>query len=356
MSDARSAFQSTTPRPTGRWRKLLLLSGTVLFSVLIACLLLEAGFRLIRTEPWYERVAQAQKRAEGVRYPVGDLASIQLRKMPPRTPKAPGTYRILFLGDSFTYGSGVEDGSKVFVDLVAQRLNSGAKRPGIRKYETFNGGMPGSMTRHWVQLLKKMANSFQPDMVVGVFFLRDGADPEITSVHLVREIEEGMNRLAERSLLYRYSHMYRFFRQRSEFKTVSREYLDAIQRAYVGAPEQTREWQLARENLLWIRQQALLSGSRFAMIVFPVLLDLDEDYPLRGVCDILQRFCELNEIPVLSLLPAFMNRDASELWVSLYDQHPNEEGHAIAAEAVLPFLESLLAPPKWKEWDQVPCD
>ena len=356
MSDARSALQSTTPRPPGRRRKLLLLSGTALFSTLLVLALVEAGFRLIRTEPWYERVAQAQKRAEGERYPVGDLASVQLRKMPPRTRKAAGTYRLLFVGDSFTYGSGIEDRSKLFVDLVEQRLNAEALSPGIERYEAFNGGMPGSMTGHWVDLLKKMANSFQPDMVVAVFFLRDGADPAITSVSLIREIEEGMNRLAEESLLYRLSHMYRFFRQRSEFKNVSREYLTAIRRAYLGTPAQTQEWQLAKENLLWIKTRSGRSGSRFAMVIFPVLLELNEDYPLREVCDILQRFCEQHDIPVLSLLPSFMDRDASDLWVSLYDQHPNEKGHTIAAEAITPFIESLLAAPKWKQSDLLAKD
>jgi len=30
------------------------------------------------------------------------------------------------------------------------------------------------------------------------------------------------------------------------------------------------------------------------------------------------------------------------LWVSSYDQHPNEQAHLIAANSILPFLRELL--------------
>ena len=48
-------------------------------------------------------------------------------------------------------------------------------------------------------------------------------------------------------------------------------------------------------------------------------------------------------MPTFNLLPAFMGMDGTQLWVSPFDQHPNERGHAVAAEAMLPFIRDLSA-------------
>lgn len=47
-------------------------------------------------------------------------------------------------------------------------------------------------------------------------------------------------------------------------------------------------------------------------------------------------------MPTHDLLPAFLGRDASRLWVSAWDQHPNAEAHAVAAQSLLPFVRGLL--------------
>ncbi len=56
------------------------------------------------------------------------------------------------------------------------------------------------------------------------------------------------------------------------------------------------------------------------------------------------QFCVWNGIPVLDLLDAFEGQPYEELWVHPSDQHPNEDGHYIAAEALADFvrLEHLL--------------
>jgi hypothetical protein len=43
------------------------------------------------------------------------------------------------------------------------------------------------------------------------------------------------------------------------------------------------------------------------------------------------------------MLPDFQGQRGPELWVSTYDQHPNAQGHAIAARALLPFVRELLS-------------
>jgi hypothetical protein len=37
-----------------------------------------------------------------------------------------------------------------------------------------NGGLPGSQTGDWVELLQRLGDSYQPDVIIIVFFLHDG--------------------------------------------------------------------------------------------------------------------------------------------------------------------------------------
>jgi len=73
-----------------------------------------------------------------------------------------------------------------------------------------------------------------------------------------------------------------------------------------------------------------------------MLYRLDGGYPLSEVVDSITAFADEKGIPVLSLLPAFRGRDAPDLWLSPFDQHPNARAHAIAAEALWPFLEEQV--------------
>ena len=96
------------------------------------------------------------------------------RSAPDFAPKQPDTYRIFFLGDSFTYGQGVTNESATFVKRTVARLNERRPRTSKTEYEAYNGGIPGSLTPHWVGLCDAVLDSYDPDLVVAVFFLRDG--------------------------------------------------------------------------------------------------------------------------------------------------------------------------------------
>jgi len=317
-------------------RRLVLAGVSLLFGLAI----IETGFRAARGTPWYERLAEEQTTHTPAWFKVGRIRA-PLRGPPIATPKSADAYRILFLGDSFTYGHGFADASKTFVGRVGQRLNNEQPHPRIRGYELFNGGMPGTGTREWLVLFEDVVDSFTPDLVVAVFFLRDGV-ADVTSVEQIDKIREGMAQLANESLLFRYSYAYRFFRERRALSELSRKYLGRLHQGYLGRPNQTREWKRAQANLLQIKQQTLARGAQFAIVIFPVLFELNDHYPLADVCDVIKTFCHDHDIPVLSLLPTFMNMQAPSLWLSPLDQHPNEQGHALAADAIYRFLERLI--------------
>jgi lysophospholipase L1-like esterase len=324
-----------------RVREWVLRIVLVLASLIVAGVVIEAGFRVARGAPWYERLEQEQTRLPVRHHRVGER-TFKVRAPLGDEPKPTGVFRILFLGDSFTYGSGVADAGRVFPNLVAERLGASATERGPARYEVFNGGVPGSLTGKWVDLYEAAVDRYEGDLVVAVFFLRDGTSGIGGSGPGIRRVGEQMAELAERSWLFRHSYTYRYFTEQTAQDAFSREYLASMETAFTGDPEQTGEWRRARENLLRIRDDASRRGAGFALVVFPVLFDLGADYPLEGACREVERFAERHGIPVLSLLPAFRGMRAESLWVSPLDQHPNERAHAIAAEAIAEFLAPLI--------------
>lgn len=326
-----------------RAKKAALRLGVVLFTLTLALAFAEAVARVVRDEPWYERVGAAAQDLSGLeRQTVGRFA-VFVRAPIPTTPKTEGTCRILFLGDSFTYGLGVEDVDDVFVSRVTARLNAARPVSGIRTYESFNGGMPGTQTLHWVRFFQEAVDRFHPDLVVTVFFIRDGT-PDIASIQLIEKVRESMQRLVEESALFRYSHLYRALHERRAQLEFSRDYLRVMSDAYVGSEEETAEWQRAQNNLIWLRGQSHRRGIDFSIIIFPMLIELTDDHPLEKAMAEVERFSEDTEIPCASLMPLFRGEDPSALWVSPLDQHPNARAHAIAAEGVYRLvLERLRA-------------
>jgi len=84
--------------------------------------------------------------------------------------KPPGVYRIAFLGDSTVFGWGVQAGER-FSDLLAERLN---QRHDGRCYEVLNFAIPGYTSLHGLEVYRRYALDFSPDMVMVSFGANDG--------------------------------------------------------------------------------------------------------------------------------------------------------------------------------------
>ena len=317
----------------------------VLLSLVAGVGLVELAFRWLPDTPWYERIVLEQLPDRG-----GVILNVAGRRMkiraePPQTPKPPGTHRIMFLGDSFTFGVGLDDPADTFVSLIGARLERERPCSDVTRYEVCNAGLPALYTDSWRALFAVYGGAYDPDLVVAVFFLRDGVRGVATSGQ-IREIRAAMSRFSrEQGNLYRYSRTYRFFLDRLELARVSRRYLARLQNGYMGTNEEKAEWRRAQANLLDVRDKIERRGGRFALVIFPMLYELDADYPLLDVCNEIERFARDNGIVVHSLLPTYLGLDGPSLWVSMFNQHPNERGHALAAESIYEFLVPIIRSP-----------
>jgi lysophospholipase L1-like esterase len=93
--------------------------------------------------------------------------------------KTPGTFRILVLGDSVTFGHGALYETS-YPYLVEQRLREW--RPEV-KWEVWNLGVPGYDTAQELAYLREVGERYAPDLVIIGFFSNDfaGFQPKLHS-------------------------------------------------------------------------------------------------------------------------------------------------------------------------------
>ena len=83
-----------------------------------------------------------------------------------------------------------------------------------------------------------------------------------------------------------------------------------------------------------------LADKRFLVVVFPMFIDTDGDYPLRRCHEVVVQALKSRGVEVLDLLPIYGKTPPKELWVHPLDRHPNDLAHRMAAEAIV----SAVAP------------
>ena len=306
-------------------------------SVCVALLLAEVVARLSYSRPWTERLIEEQGRdfTFGVR-----LNRCGVRGVDPASTPPPGARRILVLGDSFTFGAWVEE-EETFVSRLEAELNQRFENPVGPAVEVMNGGLPGSLTHDWLALYEKVRAEFNPDVILIVFFLRDGTRTDSIGQFFgpIRDEIVAVNRA---SLSYRWFHLWRVVKDARDRRRVGGDYTRAINRSYVGDAGETEEWRNAQRNLRKLVELANADSANVGLAIFPVLVELNDAYPFQAACDAIADFAGAEGIPVHDLLDAFRGEGAPSLWISPLDQHPNARAHAIAADSLLPFVAKLL--------------
>lgn len=122
--------------------------------------------------------------------------------------KPPGTFRILVLGDSVTFGHGTLDDT-TYPHLLEQRLRGW--RPDVN-WEVWNLGVPGYNTRQELDHLKEIGPLADPDVVVVGFYPNDftGNNAARPPASAVRRATAAVMRLTQRHF-YSYEFYKRVF-------------------------------------------------------------------------------------------------------------------------------------------------
>jgi lysophospholipase L1-like esterase len=240
--------------------------------------------------------------------------------------KPPGTRRVLLLGDSFTLGEGVRYEHTYGVALQALLR----ERLGDRRVEVVACAVTGWATKDEINFYRYFAHKFEPDVVIVSYVLNDIASS--AEVDFWNEFREQYENRA-----LRHSYLASFVWARIAYRTHARRYVEDMVADAIANEDLGNE---SCEYLSLGKQISEMIGARYAVAVFPFMFRLDERYPFKPVHDRVVQYCRTNGIEVVDLFEAYEGHNARDLWVHPSDQHPNENGHLIAARALATFIES----------------
>jgi hypothetical protein len=252
-----------------------------------------------------------------------------------------GVRRLLVLGDSFTFGSGVPDDADRFTERLERRLD--AESGEGEAFHVFNAGIANTRPADWSGHLEQLLPTYRPHAVFAVFFLRDGTDL-CTSLHCWEQVLARLESAYAGAFWYRHSYFGKLVGRLRIERSFWSLYRQWIIDAYSDA-RPASAWSLAKEHLAAMNARCRAAGVGFHLIVFPILIGLErsETYAFHGVETQILTFAASQGIPSMTLTPGFIGQVSRDLWVAPWDQHPNPKGHALAAEVMLPFVRAAAA-------------
>lgn len=282
-------------------------------------------------------------------------------------PKAPGAFRILAVGDSFTEGAGVE-AEEAWPQVLEGLLARATSRP----VEVVNAGVGGWDPFQYAQFFEKRGLDLEPDLVIVGFFVGNDAysrfltvDSLWTAVGGRRVTREAARRPAIRLAVFlqEHFHLARALRGRAPGFAPRRTCEDfspwllaaeteRLENHLKRSPERDARARPNVDQILRIRSRAALGGIRVVVALFPEESQVHASLRARllagrdaGAYDfempqaMLREMFAGGDVPVVDLLPA-VRRDPRCLYMN--DAHWNPVGQAVAArvlaEALLPLI------------------
>ena len=243
--------------------------------------------------------------------------------------KPEGTLRILGLGDSYLWGQGVHHDDRVLELLEGKLVQT---HPGV---ETLNTARPGVNTWWQATTLRARGLDYDPDLVILFFVLNDveqdvhGPVPKVEFLTNYTNVYQSRDRFSEVSRLWSWA------RQRVLATTRARAYIDDCVDSF---HDHSYKWQLTTGALDDIQAALDERDIPLLLVVFPFFWELNGDYPFASIHDVVGQYATDHGLPLLDLREAYSQFRGPELWVHATDQHPNEVGHRIAADAVHAYL------------------
>jgi lysophospholipase L1-like esterase len=245
--------------------------------------------------------------------------------------KADGTLRILGVGDSFTYGAGV-DFPDTYLALLERKLNA-SKVSGMR-VEIIKAGIGGFAPHAERLLVEHEGMAYQPDLILVGF-----NETDIVETHIGIEetrLYSGFLKNAQakrfgytRTWLILHSHLARLVHGRLSNGSVRKGEMDLDDNpAHLDAA-----WDAIGRELSKINQLAASEGAKMAVCYIPLSLT-----GFEFSRDQLTRLCKHHGIPVIDASPYLVeaSQEGAVYWPR--DGHCNARGYRAISQALFDTL------------------
>jgi hypothetical protein len=297
-------------------------------------------------------------------YSISISINAQGLRGPDVAPSAAGRYRIIALGDSFTFGQGVEY-DQAWPELLARRAG-----PSV---QVINAGWSASSPLGYERYLAARGLAFDPDLILVAVFVGNDVVDDLAELHAgprpIDQIEYESQYLTNLQLRFgpigairqvvddQLPNLYELGTValvRAQYALGShRTHFDYVL-ADAGSPDIEAGWETTLAALSRIASLADSRGAKFGVVVIPFYDQVaPTSFPVGFTKDLPQqriaRYCAQRGLHCLDLLPALAAAGDPASLYYLKDGHWTSRGQTIASDAIGAWLarEALIpAPPK----------
>ena len=246
--------------------------------------------------------------------------------------KKPGVARIGVLGDSITFGGGIENVNDRFSNILEKKL-----RAANFSVEVYNLGKPGYDTEGEIQVYDSVKH-LNFDIIIWQYFLNDiqALGKSTGTPIIVKNSKTGktVQFLSEKSFFFDFL----YWRTSSKYNKTLGELRNADLERYKDA-DQLKTHQ---DQITSFLKDLKSENKKVVVIIFPFLYFLGPNYPAQDVHQIMSKHFSENGAQVIDLLDYLKGYTGRDLWASRFDSHPNEYVHQVTAQKLYERLIDLI--------------
>lgn len=257
--------------------------------------------------------------------------------------KTHDVYRIIVIGDSWTFGTGVEL-EDIYVKKLEKLLNTSGSPV---HYEVINCGVGGFNTVREVEFIKeKNLLELCPDLVIigyNIHNMEIGHQYRGAKQKSDYKVQQKYNYEGPKTTFLPYDVLSKLKNSSVLLQTITyrNEALLKILKIRNYEPlysDSSEGWNAAKVALGELSDMARSREVKVLLAMFPVLSNLDDSYPFSGIHKIVGQFADSLGILFFDLFTNFKSHNARDLWLHPQDRHPNVTGHIIVANGIYQYL------------------
>ena len=298
----------------------------LLFSAVVLALLLVASEYALRS--WYRNVRSSGRAGDYFAQANPPAVSVNRYGYRDREvgPKDPNRYRIAVIGDSFTWGQGIEARER-FTNLIEDALGP--------RYEVLNLGIPAHDMPQHLDVLDQ-ALTAEPNFILLQLFINDFETAAMQRPRPHPLISDAAAHGWGRSSVL-YDMVNGQWVRLQELTGLSERYVHYLDRNLrdPNAPNARIAFGMLRQFLEKTKTARVAAG----VVLFPMTDAMGpngSNYRVGFIHDRVRQITSDEGIPYLDLLPAFSTyADPKSLWVNPFDAHPNAVANKRAAQEIL---------------------
>lgn len=365
------------PRP--EVRKLLINLSLLAASVLFSLFCFELYLRAVHSEhflgghAYYDTEMKVYRlipnKEMKIKYPEFEYVlksnSKSLRDYEYTYEKKKNNFRIIFFGDSFTFGQGVE----LQYTIAKQLEKKMQKQFGVSRVEVINMGMEGYGTDDCYNLLIHEGYKYQPDLVIYVFNITDFNDV-FSKVKAGAASSQPVTGKAERTAprtyvnpkqFLQHSYLYHFFLNNLKKISIIRNYFYQHGVSRTGGPlyyleqyiqpvygdDAQQAVSLCFDYLSKMDAYCKSKDAAFWVVYLPDYFQsyykitqsgggsgYDKEYDVQKPQRLIREFCAAKSIPFIDVTPFFIQQARSRRLYYDSDRHCTGLGYSLTADSI----------------------